>query len=151
MIRQLWQVVGGDIRVPVEEAEWWGASLAVLIAAVHHPGVLATVQQGTDPADVAGDMLAEVDELYMAAAVADAQVQDADGCDRPGTALVRRDGAELVFSPGGNAASLAMCLEIFATAVLDPAGPEATVARGSTAYAASAWSTDIGKASGALS
>ena len=151
MIRQLWQVVAGEVRVPIEEAEWWGASLAVLIAAVHHPGVLATVQQGTDPADVAGDMLAEVDELYMAAAVADAQVQDADGGDRAGTALVRRNGAELVFAPGGEVANLAMCLEIFATAVLDPAGPEAAVARGATAYAASAWSTDIGKASGALS
>ena len=151
MIRQLWQVVGGEVRVPVEEAERWGASLAVLIAAVHHPDVLATIQRGTDPADVAGDILAEVDELYTAAAVADAQIQDADDRDRPGTALVRRDGAELVFAPGGEVANLAMCLKIFAIAVLDPAAPEATVARGATAYAASAWSTDIGKASGALS
>ena len=55
-----------------------------------------------------------------------------------------------MFAPGGEVANLAWCIEVFATAVLDPSGPDAMVARGATAYAASAWSTDIGKASGTL-
>ncbi len=150
MIRQTWQVVDGDVRVAVDEAEWWGASLAVLIAAIHHPGTLAARQPATDPADVARQMIAEVVELYAAAAVADAQVQDAGATDWPGIASVRRDGAEVVFAPGGEVANLAWCIEVFATAALDRSSPDATVARGATAYAASAWSTAVGMASGTL-
>ena len=134
----------------VEEAEWWGPSLAVLIAAIHHPRVLPTGQLRTDPAQLARGVLADVAELYAAAAVAGAQAQDADRGDRPGAASVRRDGAEIVFAPGAEVANLALCLKIFAIAVLEPAAPEATIARGATAYAATAWSTDIAKASGAL-
>ncbi len=150
MIRQMWRVVGGDVQVAADEAEWWGASLAVLIAAVHHPGALATTQPATDPGDVARKVLAEVAKLYAATAIADAQVQHAEAPDRPVAASVRRDGAEIVFAPVGEVANLACCIEVFATAVLDPSGPDAMVARGATAYAASAWSTDIGKASGTL-
>ena len=149
-MRQLWQVVDGEVRVAVDEAEWWGASLAILVTAVHHPGALAAAQPGTDPADVARAVLAEVAELYAAAAIADGRVQDAEGEGLSGTASVRRDGTEIVFAPGREVTNLAMCLEIFASAVLDPSSPEATVARGATAYAASAWSADIGTASGAL-
>ena len=149
MIGQLWQVVDGDVRVAVEEAKWWGASLAVLVAAVHQPGTLATAQPETDSAQVARAVLADVAELYAAAAVAEAQVGRGEREDRSG-ATVRRDGADIVFAPGAELANLAMCIELFATAVLDQCSPDATVARGATAYAAAAWSYDIGKASGAL-
>ncbi len=149
-MRQQWRVVAGELRVAVDEAEWWGASLAVLIAAVHHPHVLATGQPGTDPAELAREVLADVAELYAAAAVVDDRVQEADPGNRPRAVMVRRDGAEVVFAPGAEVANLALCLEIFACAVLEPAAPEATTARGATAYAATAWSTDIAKASGAL-
>lgn len=150
MIGPRWQAVDGDVRVAVEEAERWGVSLAVLIAAVHHRGTLATAQPGTDPAEVARAVLAEVAELYAAAAVAEAQVRGGDRDDRPGASPVRRDGADVVFAPGAELANLAMCVESFATAVLDPSSPDAAVARGATAYAAAAWSAEIGKASGAL-
>ena len=138
MIRQLWQVVAGDVRVAVDEAEWWGASLSVLIAAVHHPDTLATRQPESDPVEVPREVLADVDDLYAAAAVADAQARRADPGDRPASFSVRLDGAEIVFAPGAEVANLARCLELFASA------------RGATAYAASAWSADIGRASGTL-
>ena len=150
MIGQLWQVAGGDVRVAVDEAEWWGASLSVLIAAVHHPDALATCQPETDPVEVARDVLADVAELYAAAAVADSHSRGADPGDRPASVSVRRDGAEIVFAPGAEVANLARCLELFASAVVDPGGADAAAARGATAYAASAWSADIGKASGTL-
>lgn len=150
MIGPRWLAVDGDVRVAVEEAERWGASLSVLIAAVHHPGTLATAQPETDPAEVARTVLAEVAELYAAAAVAEAQDRGGDRDDRPGVTPVRRDGADVVFAPGAELANLAMCVEVFATAVLEPSSPDAAVARGATAYAAAAWSTGIGKASGTL-
>ena len=149
-MRELWQVVGGDVRVAVEEAEWWGASLSVLIAADHHPDALATRQPESDPMEVARDVLADVAELYAAAAVADAQARRADPEDRPASVSVRRDGAGIVFAPGTEVADLARCLELFASAVVDPGGADAAAARGATAYAASAWSVDIGRASGTL-
>ena len=150
MIRHLWQVVGGDVRVAVDEAEWCGASLSVLIAAVHHPAALATCRPESDPVEVARDVLTDVTELYAAAAVADAQARRADPGDRPASVSVRRDGAEIVFAPGAEVANLARCLELFASAVVDPGGADAAAARGATAYAASAWSADIGKAAGTL-
>jgi hypothetical protein len=150
MIRNLWQAVGGDVRVALDEAEWWGASLGILVAAIHHPGALAAAQPDTDPAKVARDVLVDVAELYAAAAVAEAQARCAEVQDRPASASVRRDGTEIVFAPGAEVANLARCLELFASAVLDPTGADAAVARGATAYAASAWSADIGKASGTL-
>jgi hypothetical protein len=102
MSRQLWQVVGGDVRVAVDEAEWWGASLSVLIAAVHHPDALATCQPESDPVEVARDVLTDVAELYAAAAtaVADAQSRRSDPGDRPASVSAWRDGAEIVFPPG---------------------------------------------------
>jgi len=39
-MRPCWKVVDDELRTPLEEAEWWGALLAVLISAIHHPGVL---------------------------------------------------------------------------------------------------------------
>ena len=149
-MRQPWQVVDGEVRVAVDEAEWLGASLAVLVAAIHHPDVLTACQPETEPSEVARAVLAELCELYAAASMADAQLQEIRVADPPGGEPVRRDGDEMVFSPGGELANLAMCLEVFATAVLKPASSEASVARGATAYAASAWSAAIGKASGKL-
>lgn len=112
--------------------------------------VLAICQPETDPSEVAQEVLAEVCELYSAATKAAAQPQDINAADVPQDSLVRRDGDEMVFSPGGELANLAMCLEVFATAVLKPASCEALVAGGASAYAASAWSADIGKAAGTL-
>ncbi|MDQ6725327.1 MAG: hypothetical protein M3066_04050 [Actinomycetota bacterium] len=143
-------MVGGDVRVAVDGAEWWGASLSVLIAAVHHPDALATRQPESDPVEVARDVLADVAELYAAAAVADAQARHADPGDRPRSVSVRRDGAEIVFAPGVDVANLARCLKLFASAVVDPGGADAAAARGATAYAGSEWSADIGRASGTL-
>ena len=151
MIRHLWQVVGGDVRVAVDEAEWCGASPSVLSAAVHHPAALAIRHPESDPVKVARDVLADVAELYAAAAVADAHSRRADPGDRSASFSVRRDGAEIVFAPGAEVVNLARCLELLASAVVDPGGADAAAARGATAYAASAWSVDIGKASGTLS
>ena len=150
MMRQPWQVADGEVRVAVDEAEWWGASLAVLVAAIHHPDDLARSQPHADPSRVAQQVLAEVCELYAVASKADASRQDVDSADRPGGDAPRRDGDELVFSPGVELANLAVCLETFAIAVLEPASSEASMARGAFAYSAAAWSADIGKASGAL-
>ena len=144
-----WQVVDGDIAMPVDEAEWWGASLAVLVAAVHHPHLLGIQQPETDPASVAKEVLGALDELGVAARSAEAASQHTERSES-WRASVRRDGNRIVFSPGEELANFAWCLEVFALAVLDGSSPEAVIARGATAYAASAWSGDIGKASGSL-
>ena len=145
-----WRAVDGDVRVPAAEAEWWGASLAVLVAAVHHPGVLAARMPDTDPTAVATEVLASVDELQRVGECAGSQGGREDAKERPTSASVRGEGDEVVFSPGAEVANLAFCLVVFATALVEPEGPEAAIARGATAYAAAAWSTDIGKASGSL-
>ena len=142
-----WRAVGGEVRVPAEEAEWWGAALAVLVAAIHHPHVLAARQPDTDSAHVAHEVLGGLGELQAAAACA--TMRD-DAEERRGPSPVHAEGDELVFSPGSEVANLAFCLLVFATAVLDAESPEGSIARGATAYAASAWSRDIGRASGAL-
>ncbi len=147
-MRDHWRVVGGEVRMNLEEAEWWGASLAALVAAIHHPGMLAQRQPGTEAAQVAEEVLAQVAELYRVAAGADEQAHRAKG--GRGSAPVRREADEVVFSPGGEVANLALCLEIFASAVLDASCPEAAVARGATAHGAAAWSAEIGKAAGTV-
>lgn len=146
----LWRAVDGEVRVPLAEAEWWGASLAVLMATIHHPDLLAERQPRTDPAKVAREVLAGLPELRAAAATAQAHVRNKDDWDRLSRASVRAVGDEAVLAPGGEVANLVWCIEIFATGVLEPQSSEATVARGATAYAASAWAGDIGKASGSL-
>ena len=151
MIGPRWQAVNGDVRVPAQEAEWWGATLAVLVAVIHHPGVLAARQPETDPAGVAREALAAVDELERAAERAARQAPGGGAGASLRTALVRAEGDEVVFSPGAEVADLAFCVTVFATAVLQPESHEASIAGGATAYAASAWSSNIGRASGALS
>lgn len=145
-----WQAIAGNVRMPLGEAEWWGASLAVLVAVVHHPHVLAA-QPDIDPVGVAREVGAQLDELERAAAHAAAQLplDDADGYR--GLVTVRREDREIVFSPGAELDNLVQCLDVFAAAVLDPQGEQAGVARGPIAYAAAAWSRDIGIATGALS
>ena len=149
-MRMLWRAVEADVRVSADEAEWWGAALAVLVAVIHHPDVLAARQPHTDATEVARQVLRSIDELEAAAARAAKQPPNDDMEERPYSASVYTEGDEVVFSPGAEVANLAFCLMIFARAVLEPESPEASIARGATAYAASAWSTDIGKASGAL-
>ena len=145
-----WRAVGGEVRAPAEEAEWWGAALAVLVAAIHHRHVLAARQPHTDSAHVAHEVLGGLGELQAAAACAASQTVLDDVEDRRRPTSVHAEGDELVFSPGPEVANLAFCLLVLATAVLDRGSPEESVARGATAYAASAWSRDIGRASGAL-
>lgn len=145
-----WRIVDGEVRASLEEAEWWGASLAVLVAAIHHPERLAAQQPETDAAEVAQEVLADVGELRAVADSADVRPETPPLGRESRSVTVRREGGDVVFSPGCEIANLAWCLMVFATAVVEPDGPEAAIARGATAYAAAAWSTDIGRASGAL-
>ena len=141
------RVAGGDVYLPLDEAEWWGSALAVLVAAVHHPHLLTDAHPR--PEDVARQVLAGLSGLRSAATCA-GEEREVDAIEVSRRASVRCEGDEIAFSPGSEVASLAWCLEIFAEAVLEPDGRSATIARGATGYAASAWSRDIGKASGAL-
>jgi hypothetical protein len=138
--------------MPVEEAEWWGGSLGILLAAIHHPGLLRLIQPDTDPAEVARDVKSEISELLAAAWCAEQRQgsEGEDGSDVSTQPSVRRVGEDIVFSPGAELANLGWCLEIFAEAVLSPGGDEAMIARGATAFAASAWSRAIGEAAGTL-
>ena len=143
-----WAVRNGDVVMPVERAEWWGSSLGVLVAAIHHPHLIAALQPDADPVAVARQVLDQIDELRQAADAAEAG-QDS-GYDRRQTVDIQREGDAIVISPGDEVRSLGWCLEVFAGGVLDPAGRDATMARGATGYAASAWSGDIGRAAGTL-
>ena len=99
LVNLSWQIVDGDIAIPVEEAEWWGASLAILVAALHHPHLLAIQQPETDPASVAKEVLGALDEFGVAARSAEAASQHTEP-SAWGRASVRRDGNRIVFSPG---------------------------------------------------
>jgi hypothetical protein len=145
-----WRALGGGVRVPAEEAEWRSAALAVLVAAIHHPHVLAARQPDSDPAHVAQEVLGGLGELRAAAECAASQTVRDDGEERRGPAPVHAECDELVFSAGPDVANLAFFLLVFTTVVLDARSPEGCTARGATAYAASAWSRGIGTASGAL-
>ncbi len=56
----------------------------------------------------------------------------------------------LFLAPGAEVSNLARCLWVFARAVLEPDSEEGPIAEGATTYAASAWSRDIGYATGAI-
>jgi len=144
-----WRLIDGALHLPVDEAEWWGASLGILVAAVHHPALVRRVQPDTDPVEVARTVLRDIERLYTAAARAASQA-DADSYPQSPSPSLRRDGDEVVLSPGVEIGHLAWCLEVFATAVLEPTSADARTARGATAYAAAAWSREIGLATGAL-
>lgn len=145
-----WRIIDGEARTSYEEVEWWGASLAVLIASIHHSEMLAVQQPETDAAEIAREVLANLEQLRAIADIANAQAETPGRGRGFPPATVRREGEDVVISPGCEIANLAWCLMVFASAVVEPESREAAIARGVTAYAASAWSTDIGKASGAL-
>lgn len=138
----------GDVVMPVDQAEWWGSSLGILVAAFHHPHLLSTLRPDCDPGAVARDVLDQLDEIRTAADVAEAQ-QRPDS-DRRRSVDIRREGDSVVISPGDEVHNLAWCLDVFARGVIDPSGRDAITARGATGYVASAWSGDIGRATGTL-
>lgn len=95
-------------------------------------------------------MLEELPELQLAAHTADQQPRAGeDPAARPRVEL-QRDGSYLRVSPGAELASLCLNLEVFAKAVLDPAGDDARTAKGAIAHSASAWSRGLGLATGAV-
>jgi len=153
-----WSLVDGDVWLPVEEADWWGAAMSIPIAAIHHPQVLTAQQPDTDPAEVARQVLDELPELYSAAeaaAQATAQGDDPIGEPHGGSTEIttRGDGSsrQVVISPGQEVVVLCDVLEVFARAVLDPGSDDHRVASGgATAYGAAAWSCDLGLATGAI-
>lgn len=143
-----WTARNGDVLMTVERAEWCGSSLDVLVAAIHHPHLLAALQPGTDPVAVAQDVLDQLDELRQAADAAEAQRPP--GLEAGRSVDIRREGDSIVIAPGDEVRDLTWCLEVFAQSVIDPAGGDASIARGATGYVASAWSRDIGRAVGNL-
>lgn len=147
-----WQAVQGDVLLPVNYADWLGGSLSILVAAVHHPELLAAQQPDTDARGVATEVLGELAELHLAARTADRQLspEPEPPTARPHLAM-QSDGQHVRISPGSELLNLGLNLEIFAKAVLRPASEDARTARGATAYAAAAWSKELGLVTGALS
>ena len=151
VVTTAWQAVEGDVLLPVDYADWLGAGLSVLIAAIHHPQVLAEQQPDTDARDVATDVLDELPELDLAARTAEGQRPSAGGPPpRDVRVALHRNGRHVRISPGSELQNLVLNLEIFANAVLHPEGDHARTARGAIAYSASAWSRQLGEATGAL-
>lgn len=145
-----WQAVQGDVLLPVDYADWLGGSLSILVAAVHHPELLAAQQPDTDARGVATEVLGELAELDLAARTADRQQSPEPPTARPLLAM-QPDGEHVRISPGSELLNLGLNLEIFAKAALRPGSEDARTARGATAYAAAAWSKDLGLVTGALS
>ena len=136
------------LRLPIEEAEWWGAALAVLVAVFDHPHLLADQQPETDPTATAREVRVRLPELTEAIGEAAAET-DFDDLDLWRQRIgLQRDGDDLVISPAREAGTLAWCLDVFSAGVLDRESPQAAIAQGGMAYAASAWSGDIGGAAG---
>lgn len=151
VVTTAWQAVQGDVLLPVDYADWLGASLSVLVAAVHHPQVLAAQQPDTDAQQVAAQVLEELPELLLAARTAEEQQGPAPEASAPRLHVdMRRQDGHLRISPGSELGSLTLDLEIFANAVLHPEGEDARMARGAIAYSAAAWSQELGLATGAL-
>ncbi len=59
------------VLMPVGDAEWWGASLGILVAAIHHPDLLRSQQSDIDPAEMAKNLKSELSELLAAASCAE--------------------------------------------------------------------------------
>ncbi len=144
-----WQAVEGDVLLPTDYADWLSSGLSILVAAVHHPEALVAQQSDTDARRVAAEVLAELDELKLAACTAEQQRGDPDA---PTQQLVtmQADGRYVRISPGSELDALVLDLEVFARAVLRPDGDDARTARGALAYSAAAWSRELGLAIGAL-
>lgn len=146
-----WQAVQGDLLLPVDYADWLGASLSILVAAVHHPEALAAQQPDIDARSVASEVLGELSELQLAARTAEKQqaLDPESPAARPGV-VMQPDGQHVRVSPGSELITLGLNLEVFARVVLDPQGDDANTARGAIAYSAAAWSKELGLATGAL-
>jgi hypothetical protein len=156
-----WQVMHGDVLIPVDQAAWLGDSLGILIAAIHHPDTLRTEQPTTDPGEVAVDVLDLLeDRLRDAVETAEAQQQarlrtgELDPEDVPTGCTISRAGEWLRVSPGSELGMLGMSLDIFARAVMVtrrspareiPAEDQAVIdeARGAIAYSAAAWVKEL--------
>ena len=149
VVTEAWQAVPGDVLLPVDYADWLGASLSILVAALHHPEVLAERQPGTDAREVATQVLEELTELRLAARTAERQQRpDEETVGRRLRVDRRCDFGYLRVSPGSELLSLGLNLEIFARAVLHPNSDDARAARGAIAYSAAAWSRELGRAIG---
>ena len=94
--------------------------------------------------------LASLREFQVAAPCADAQALRTEVDDGPPFPSIRRHANEMVLAPACEVANLALYLQIFSIAVLEPGSRETTNARGATIHAVSAWSADIPKVTGAL-
>ncbi|MBW3642695.1 MAG: hypothetical protein KY447_07245 [Actinobacteria bacterium] len=152
VVTTVWEAVQGDVLLPVAYADWLGASLSVLVAAVHHPQVLAAQQPDTDAHEVATQVLEELPQLLLAARTAEDQQGRAPEISTSHLdSDIRLEDGHLRISPGSELGSLSVDLEIFAKAVLHPEGEDARTARGAIAYSAAAWSREMGLATGALS
>lgn len=142
-----WQAVDGDVLLRADDVDWWGASLSILVAAIHHPDVLAEQQPDTDAELVAREVLDGLPELQWAAETFTRR-QDQTGTVA-GVSMVL-DGDFVRISPGCELPGLVLCLEVFARAVLDSSSAEDETARGALAYSAAAWSRELGATTGAL-
>jgi hypothetical protein len=148
-----WSLVNGDIHVRIEEADWWGATLSILIAAIHQPATLAEQQPDTNPAAVAEQVLDELDILRDAVELVEQAPQAEHTPAAQSTVVSARGegpGRVVVISPGPELRQLVWLLDLFAHAVLDPGSNHHRTARGATAYSAAAWSRDLGVATGAV-
>ncbi len=146
-----WQAIAGDVLLPTDYADWVGASLSVLVAAVHHPEALAAQQPDTDARHVAAEVLAELDELKLAACTAEQQRgRNPEAPTTQQLVTMQADSRYVRISPGSELNALVLDLEVFAKAVLRPDGGDARTARGALAYSAAAWSRELGLVTGAL-
>lgn len=139
-----WKVEAGDVLLPVDDAAWWGASLSILMAAIHHPAHLADQQPDTNPSVVAREVLDALPELLAAGERAGPQAQLDD---RISVTMVRERDCIRV-SPGAEVIHLAGMLELYASAVLGLTG--AAPVQRSDGYVAHGWSRDLGEATGTL-
>lgn len=146
-----WRAVQGDVLLRIDDADCIGADLSILIAAIHHPQALADQQPDTNVREVATHVLEDLPELWLAARTAERQQQVGPNISMRRLRLdLRREGSQLRISPGSELMNLGLTLEIFAKAVLNPDSEDARTARGAIAYSASAWSRELGEATGAL-
>lgn len=146
-----WQAVEGDVLLPTDYADWLGSGLSILVAAVHHPEALVAQQPDTDARRVATEVLAELDELKLAACTAEQQRGANPGAPTTQQLVtMQADGRYVRISPGSELDAFVLDLEVFARAVLRPDGDDARTARGALAYSAAAWSRELGLATGAL-
>lgn len=144
-----WQAVQGDVLLPVDYADWIGGALSILVAAIHHPEMLEAQQPETDARTVAAEVLGELAEIQLAARTAEKQQRPEQELSVHPQVAMQPDRQHVRISPGVELLNLGLNLEVFARAVLRPDGDDAQTAKGAIAYAAAAWSRELGLATGA--